>query len=98
LGKNSTQVNGYRLVYVEWEDSYGCASEWENLENCSPEVMICQSVGWLIHDDKKCKVIVPHLNMPDHPNIDRPGCGDMTIPTSAILRIADLKAPKARKG
>ena len=86
----------YPLVYIEWEDSYGCSSEWESIENCSPEVSVCQSVGWLIHDGEKCKVVVPHLNMPNHPNVKRQGCGDMTIPASAILRIAQLTPPKRK--
>lgn len=80
----------FRLVYVEWVDSYGCSSEWADIESCSPAPMVCRSVGWLIHDDDKCKVIVPHLNQSDHPNVKLQGCGDMTIPTSAIVKIADV--------
>jgi hypothetical protein len=88
----------YRLVYIEWEDSYGCSPDWEDLENCSPAPMVCRSIGWLIHDDKKCKVVVPHLTQADHPNSNLQGCGDMTIPTSAIRKIADVKIadPKTR--
>jgi len=67
---------GYRLVYVEWEDSYGCSPDWEDLENCSPVLTVCRSVGWLIHDDEKVKVVVPHLNENDHPNTVLQGCGD----------------------
>jgi hypothetical protein len=83
--------HNYRLVYIEWEDSYGCSSNWEDLENCLPAPMMCRSVGWLIHDDKKCKVVVPHLNQADHPNSNLQGCGDMTIPTSAIRKIVDVR-------
>ncbi len=82
---------GFRLVYIEWEDSYGCSPEWEHIKNCSPEPMICRSVGWLIHDDEKSKVVVPHLSQADHPNGELQGCGDMTIPTSAIRKIVDIK-------
>jgi hypothetical protein len=87
----------YPLVYIEWEDSYGCSPNWEDLKNCSAVPMVCRSVGWLVHDDQKCKVIVPHLNEPDHPNADLQGCGDMTIPTSAILRMAQLTLPKRKR-
>jgi len=59
--------------------------------------MVCRSVGWLIHDDKKVKVVVPHLNQANHPNADLQGCGDMTIPTSAIRKITDIKIAN-RKG
>ena len=87
------QMSGWRLVFIEWVDSYGCSSEWADLSECTPEPMICRSVGWLIHDDSRCKIIVPHLSQPGHPSTEQQGCGDMTIPTSAILKIIDLKVP-----
>lgn len=80
----------YRLVLIEWVDSYGCSSEWADLEGCNPAPMVCRSVGWLIHDGKDCKVIVPHLSQHEHPNAGQQGCGDMTIPTSAVLSVADV--------
>ena len=80
----------FRLVLIEWVDSYGCSSTCADLEGCDPEPMVCRSVGWLIHDDEKCKVVVPHLSQPDHPNAGQQGCGDMTIPTSAVVKIADV--------
>jgi hypothetical protein len=87
----------YRLVYIEWEDSYGCSPRWENVDNCSPSVMVCRSVGWLIYDGEKCKVIVPHMNQPENDAVSRQGCGDMTIPTSAIVKIADVGIVKRKK-
>jgi len=87
----SKKIDGdYKLVCIEWVDSYGCSPDWEALEDCTPVPMVCQSVGWLIHDDEKCKVIVPHLSQQNHPNARRQGCGDMTIPTSAVVKIVDV--------
>lgn len=87
----------YRLVLIEWEDSHGVSSNWEYLSQCKPYVLVCKSVGWLIHDGKECKVIVPHLT--DSEQARRQGCGDMTIPTAAVLKIVELKeSGKARKG
>jgi hypothetical protein len=83
-----------RLVYVEWRDSYGCASTWQALAAPPAAPMICRSVGWLLHDDADCKVIVPHISE-DHPTLARQGCGDMTIPTAAIIRLEDLREPAA---
>jgi len=80
----------FRLVQIEWEDSYGCAPNWTPIDGCAPSVMLCRSVGWLIHDGDDCKVIVPHLNQANHPNACLQGCGDMTIPSSAVKRINDL--------
>ena len=78
-----------RLVLIEWLDSYGCSSVWQKLSDCDAEVMICQSVGWLLHDGDECKVVVPHVAG----EADQ-GCGDMTIPSKAISRIVDLKEKK----
>jgi len=81
-----------RLVFVEWLDSYGCSSTWQSIENCNPQAMVCYSVGWLLHDGKDCKVIVPHITDPNSNVVNRQGCGDMTIPVRAILRLVDLPA------
>lgn len=83
----------FRLVYVEWEDSHGCSSSWEFLDQHSPSVTVCQSVGWLIHEDKVCKVLVPHLLPSNGEGLRAQGCGDMTIPTSAIRKLVTLKTP-----
>ena len=80
-----------RLVLVHWVDLYGCSSEWQQLEGSSHDLMRCQSVGWLLHDAEDCKVIVPHLSDPSLPNIPQQVCGDMTIPTKAILNITELQ-------
>lgn len=80
-----------KLVLVEWEDSLGCSSQWQALDGVqAPKPLLCQSVGWLLHDGKDCKVVVPHVTR-DHANASRQGCGDMTIPTKAITKIKTLK-------
>jgi len=80
-----------RLVLVEWLDSYGCSSSWQGVEEPlrPPRVMTCRSVGWLAHDGAECKVLIPHLAVvgDDEP---KQGCGDMTIPTVAVVRIEEL--------
>jgi len=81
-----------RLVLVEWEDSLGCSSSWAPLEDSDPKVLLCRSVGWLLHDGDQCKTIVPHVTE-QMTGIDRQGCGDMTIPTAAIRQIVDLSEP-----
>jgi hypothetical protein len=83
-----------RLVLVEWLDSFGCSATWEQLDGCSPHLLTCRSVGWLIHDGDDCKVIVPHVSQPNE-GCGQQGCGDMTIPTRAIVRMADLSESSA---
>lgn len=76
------------LVLVEWLDSFGCSSSWQDIENVQPTALLCKSVGWLLFDGPDCKVIVPHLTFPaDSP---QQGCGDMTIPARAITQIRRL--------
>jgi hypothetical protein len=77
-------------VLVEWEDSFGCSSTWASVERIAPSALVCRSVGWLVYDGKDCKVIVPHLTMANDV-VQRQGCGDMTIPARAILRITKLR-------
>jgi len=81
---------GYPLVLIEWEESHGLG-ELGVLEHCDPYVLVCKSVGWLIHDDDKCKVIVPYLTASKRAK--EQGCGDMTIPAACVLRVIELKEP-----
>ena len=78
-----------RLVLIEWEDSFGCSTSWAPLESSTPEVVICRSVGWLLNDNSAHKTIVPHITI-ETKEAESQGCGDMTIPTKAVLRIIDL--------
>ena len=87
-----------RLVLIEWQDSLGCSTEWQPLGNCVPVVLACKSVGWLVHNGKDCKVVVPHISADRHPNAKDQGCGDMTIPSRSILSMITLLTPKSRKG
>ena len=78
---------------MEWEDSYGCSSSWEDLnesDNREPEHMRCRSIGWLVRQSKRNVVIVPHLAENERMGIKQ-GCGDMTIPTASILSLTRLE-------
>ena len=79
-----------RLVLIEWLDSIRCSSDWQNLEDSRAAALVCRSVGWLLHDTEACKVVVPHITNTTDAGVTPQGCGDMTIPTCAVLRITDL--------
>lgn len=96
MGKTEKAAKDFRLVIIECLDSYGCSSSRQDLANCEPGV-VCKSIGWLIHDGDKCKVIVPHLNQPDHTSTSQQGCGDMTIPTTSIVKILDVGIVKQNR-
>jgi hypothetical protein len=87
----------YPLVYVEWNDSYGVSSHWEEIPKKfkPPKSIICRSVGWLVYDGNKHKVIVPHLSPVGKKKWN--GCGDMAIPATAIVQLVRLRLPKKTK-
>lgn len=88
-----------RLVLVEWMDSFGCSANWQPLdtENLSPKPILCRSVGWLAHNGKDCKVIVPHVSEVNPEEAKKQGCGDMTIPSKAIIRISTLEVSSRKR-
>jgi hypothetical protein len=93
-------VEKLRLVFIEWEDSCGAIARWQYLDESQPEYILCQSVGWLVYDGKDCKRIVPHIGRHKTDEAREQGCGDMTIPTSAIIRMTNVRiiGPSVKKG
>lgn len=86
-----------KLVFVEWEDSYGCSPRWQDIDpKGSPSVLLCHSVGWITHKSKKCIVVVPHLTASDNV-ATKQGCGDMTIPTASIRRMVPISLSKKKR-
>lgn len=81
----------YRLVAIDWVDSYGCASQWGDITRKLPVAHHCFSVGWVAVESDEAIVIVPHLSPENREiNSDEHACGDMTIPTCSIISITDL--------
>lgn len=81
-----------RLVLVEWEDSHA-NGEWQEFDGqIEDRAFVCRSVGWLVLDGKRAKVIAPHVNESE-PGVEHQGCGIMTIPAAAIISITDLAVP-----
>jgi len=64
-----------RLVLIDWLDSYGASPSWQKLKETDPSIMRCRSVGWLTHDGKDYKVIVPHVSDPEHSTAPAQGWG-----------------------
>lgn len=90
----------HRLVYIEWEDSCGAVARWQYLDESDVEYIVCRSVGWLVYDGKDCKRIVPHIGRHNVEDAREQGCGDMTIPTPAIIKMTDVRIvrPSVKKG
>lgn len=85
-----------RLVLIEWVDSHG-NGEWQQIDKpIDDRPLVCRSVGWLVLDGKRAKVIAPHINEPE-PGVAGQGCGILTIPTCAVLRVVGLAEPKRKR-
>jgi hypothetical protein len=84
-----------KLVLVEWYDSHG-SSGWEDIDGDAPdEPLVCRSVGWLMLDGTKVKVVAPHLTMDDEARrTDRQTFGCLTIPACAIKTMTTIAEPK----
>jgi hypothetical protein len=81
-----------KLVLIEWLDSHASRG-WQDLKEIqqAAEPLYCRSVGWLIHDDKRVKSIVPHLAGEQNGDILLHGCGNITIPTKSVVKMTILK-------
>lgn len=81
-----------KLVLIEWLDSHS-GRGWQTIEDFvrASEPLYCRSVGWLVSERKDCKVIVPHIAGEKNGNTMLQGCGDLTIPTKAIVKITVLR-------
>ena len=81
-----------RLVLIEWEDSHGDGL-WHQLDGeIEDRALVCRSVGWLVLDGERAKVVAPHLS-DQEAGVPLQGAGVMTIPTRTVLRIVDLREP-----
>lgn len=84
------------LVLIEWVDACGCSTDWREIAKLKEDKpMICKSVGWLTDqdvDNREFVTIVPHVTPGDHERAEEHGCGDMTIPRRAILKVTHLNA------
>jgi hypothetical protein len=80
------------LVLVEWVDSHS-GRGWQDIAQFerAAEPLYCRSVGWLMSDTKACKVIVPHIAGEQNGDVMLQGCGDLAIPTKAIVKMTVLQ-------
>lgn len=78
-----------KLVMVEWVDSYGVSSSWEDTSDISKvQPVNCVSVGWVLFEDDTVVTVLPHKAI--LPGGGTQGCGEMTIPRQAIISVKPL--------
>lgn len=85
--------NGHKLVLIEWLDSHS-GRGWQPLDEIQHETepAHCRSVGWLVAQNKKSAVLVPHISGEKNGDLRLFGRGEITIPTKAVVRMTVLKA------
>ena len=81
-----------KLVLVDWLDSHQSRG-WQDVERIeeAAEPLYCRSVGWLVAENPDCKVLVPHVSGERNGTVLLQGCGDMTIPNKAIIKMRVLR-------
>jgi hypothetical protein len=40
------------IVYIEWYDSYGCSSRWEDVKTQTGGVMLVKTIGFVVYEDE----------------------------------------------
>ena len=78
---------------VEWIDSHS-GNGWQRLADIeqATAAIRCRSVGWLVAESDECTTIVPHISGEMNEGVVPYGCGDLAIPTQAIVKIETLEA------
>lgn len=78
------------LVLIEWEDSAQPVANWQYLDDIGePEVVRCQSVGFLIYDGEDVRALAPNIGDPGTEHAQASGV--IRIPVRSIIRVRQLK-------
>lgn len=82
----------YPLVLIEWEDSAQPVANWSWLDGSDwNQLVLCRSVGWLIHDGDTVKALAPNVGAyPGDGDDDKQISGVIRIPASAVRGIKTL--------
>lgn len=79
-----------RLVLIEWLDSAQPVPGWHFLGDAPDvEVVRCCSVGWLVGESKRAKMLAPNIAALEHGGSSQ-GSGFIRIPARSITRVVDL--------
>lgn len=84
------------LVLIEWVDSGQPIPGWQWLSDLgSREPHRCVSVGFLVQDDEKSKVLAPNLGASGGDGQWDQASGITTIPTVAVQRMERLTSDRS---
>lgn len=85
----SNHTISYPLVAIEWKDAMTIKDNWHDLEKEINEPATCMSVGYLVGDNEKVKILYAHIALEDEWSKEC-GKGNMIIPTASIISIKKL--------
>lgn len=71
-------------MVIEWVDSHYRSGWTTDVAETLP--LKCLSVGWLVEDGESAKVLSANVTSEDQPQ----RCGDITIPTAAIISMVEV--------
>jgi len=89
-----------RLVFVEWVDSMSVATKWCEIEDIPAPTehgLICQTVGWIVHDTKVAYTLVGSRATGGSESSWLNAIDGITIPKCAVKRIQDIRSLSQRK-
>lgn len=79
-----------KLVLIEWVDSARPVSDWKFLDDPPAlESIQCVSVGWLIRENKRTKMLVPNIGDIKSGGSSQ-GSGFIRIPVASVTRQVEL--------
>lgn len=78
-----------KLVMIVWEDSQLGYQGWKVVQEQPKGFPYYVSVGFLVYEDERCKILYPHLKNTSEDD-DLSGSGDIQIPVSAIIKEVEL--------
>lgn len=88
------QEGFYPPVFIERKDSTQPTPNWQyQIDFNSKNVVICASIGWLIHDGEDAKVLAPNTGDTESGDSLQVS-GFIRIPESCIVNIEKLKEPE----
>lgn len=81
-----------KLVLVKWVDSHA-GRGWQTPDRLEQiaEPLFCQSVGWLVKENREVKIIAPHIAGERHGDAMLQYSGDMTIPVKSIVSVTIIR-------
>lgn len=84
-----TEKLNYPLVIIEWSDAMTIKDNWHQMETEINEPAVCISVGYLVGDKEKVKILYSHIALEDK-HTNECGKGNIIIPTNAIISMRKL--------